>query len=55
MARGKADIKTRLKRQEEKILKMSEQLEKGKRNIQTPSGRRATGSSEEDHGSVSEK
>ena len=30
MARGKADIKTRLKRQEEKILKMSEQLEKEK-------------------------
>ena len=30
MARGKADIKTRLKRQEEKILRMSEQLEKEK-------------------------
>ena len=28
MARGKPDIKTRLRRQEEKILKMSEQLEK---------------------------
>lgn len=30
MARGKADIKNRLKRQEEKIIKMSEQLEKEK-------------------------
>ena len=30
MARGKADIKTRLERQEKKILKMSEQIEKEK-------------------------
>lgn len=30
MARGKADIKSRLERQEKKILKMAEQLEKEK-------------------------
>lgn len=30
MARGKMDIKTRLERQEKKILKMTEQLEKEK-------------------------
>ena len=30
MARGKADIKSRLERQEKKILKMSEQIEKEK-------------------------
>lgn len=30
MARGKSDIKTRLERQEKKILKMAEQLEREK-------------------------
>ena len=30
MGRGKADIKSRLERQEKKILKLSEQLEKEK-------------------------
>lgn len=33
MARGKADIKTRLKRQEAKIIKMTEAFLKSKRSV----------------------